>query len=441
MTWHRQSPVRLAEYAFRLLPAYLLIPGGAAAAIQLTTGSSGAPAAVVSAASAALLLTSAALWRRDLWTESGRLARRRGLLRSEEHELRRELLTAVELKQTPLGTMLGAVTVSAYSSGDLLTRERCRLVLGREDGLRLIRRLLPQEKERVRRFSTSMRRAAIMALTSGGLFSDLLLTVPIVSWFAKHAVPSLPAAVALFPVTGWLLHFVSALLSCGGFRTVRTGGMMTAVRGIVVRRTLRFPLSAVSAVETRRTPLSLLLGVSRTDALIAGYGRCVLLPASDRRETRVELASLFPHGEPGVCVRSDGSIYWCRQQLALAAAAALFTLRLAVHAGGMCGAVLCIGLPAAAVILRQALVYALAGRKASVRTFGDCVEICGVRGAGAVKLRVMRGCIAQVKLVQHPFQRACGRCSLYILPRGMRRGIWCRHLPYRRCLSLIGRLG
>lgn len=461
MTWRRQSAARLLEYAFRLLSSGAVVLGGAAA--FLLNGSIGAPAAVgYSGVGVCIIVVAVMLWKRDLWAERGGLLRRKGLLTLEERAVSREAITAVEITRRPLAALLGSAAVSVYSS-ELTAEKQDVLSVDKREAQRLAGRLLPNERGSTRRYKASAGSIVIMALSSANFFSGLLLTVPLVSWLAKHVDSALPArlysaleetggavlpelspvlsAAAVIPLVGWTLHFIITALDYGTFNMVRCGGVFTVRRGVIIRRSLRFPANAVSALETRRTLFTSLLKTSRTDAVIAGFGRCVLLPAERRRETGVETASAFPHGAPGVCIRSAGARYWCRWWLFSALGVLLLMMRFVLSAGEWRGAVLLIGLPAAGALLWRGLVGALAGKNAAVRAYGDCVELTGVRGMTAVTLRVFRGSIAAARVVQSPFQRAAGLCSLYILPRGTRRGLRCSYLPYRKCLALLGRLG
>ncbi len=463
MIWHRQSPAKLLVYSFRLLSAGVLSIGGAFIAVYALNGSIAVASAVYSTTSLLLIFLATVLWKRSLWAENCGFLQKKGLLLTESHRIDYEAVSAVEVKRNPIIAVFGASSIGIFSAGDIRKGGKNHLLVSKEDGKFLAQRLIASGRNHLHRYECSTSKIVLMALTSASFSNGLLLTVPLVSWVAKHIDSAIPyrlfsafeaagsavlpnispllSALALIPVVSWLLHFVITLLNNAHFKLTLSDQAITVRRGIIVHRWVRFPLTAVSALETRRTLTNILSGTARTDALAAGFGRCMLLPASDRREASVELSSAFPHGGVCVTIPSEGAFLWCRWWFLFAFLSALLTLRCVLAAEEWRSVILLLGLPITGLLLWRATVGYFAGRNSAVRAFGDCVEISGVRGLSCVTLRVFRGSIAIARVTQSPFQRACGRCSLYVLPRGLKQGVRCRHLPYKKCLSLLRRLG
>lgn len=416
-----------------------------------------------------LLCAAAAVWKNDLWAVGGGLARRNGVVKTEERIMRRGALTAVEVARTPFTALFGAVRMSGCAAGDNeKSVKKASLLISRSDCADISAGLMPLDNGYRRTYRAAASRIMVLALTQSNFFSGLLLIVPLISWLAKNIDSTLPnriydalritgksllpdispvfSAIAVIPIAGWGLHFVHNMLSYSRFRMTRSGDTVLVGRGAVSRKSLCFRLSAVSAVEERQTVMSMLLGMYSVSALVPGYGMCLLIPAEKERETRIETAALFPHGERGMSVPTANITRWWQWWLTAAAALAVITVRLSADAGELRGAVLLLGLPAAGVMLWRACIGLLAGKHAGVRLYSDSVEIVGVKGLSVRKMRVLRGNVAVAKIVQNPMQRASGLCSMYICPKGggvngARHGLWCRHLPIARCLALAARLG
>lgn len=464
MTWNKQSPARLIILSLRMLSAGIAAAGGALPFLMLSQSGRTAAAVAYPLLLVCLLLASAAVWKNDLWAVGGGLARRNGVLKKEEHILCRGALTAVEVARNPFTALFGAVRLSGCVSGDnAKSVKRTSLLIKREDCADISARLLPLECGCKRTYRAAAANIIAYSLTRSDFFSGLLLAVPLIMWLARNIDNTLPnriytalqgagsellpevspalSSAAAIPILGWGLHFIYNFLSYSRFRMTRSGGTVLVGRGAVGRRSLCFRLSEVSAVEERQTVMSLLLGIYSIDALIPGYGRCVMIPAEREREARIETASLFPHGEQGMRVSSVGGVRWWQWWLTASALTAVITVRLSADAGAWQGAVLLIGLPAAGVLLWRTFIGRLAGKRAEVCLYSDCVEIVGVKGLSVRKMRVLRGNAALARIVQNPMQQASGLCSMYICPKGERHGLWCRHLPLARCLALAARLG
>lgn len=461
--WNKQSPARLIVCTGRLLSAGLFTVGGLPL-LMLTEGGRMAAAVVYPLLLVGLLCASAAVWKNDLWAVGGGLVRRSGVVKREERILRRGALTAVEVVRTPFTAIFGAVRLSGCAAGDNeKSVKKASLLIKQEDCANIAAKLMPLERGYKRTYKAAASRIAALAFTQSDFFSGLLLGVPLISWLAKNIDSTLPdriytalqgagrellpdispvlSAAALVPIVGWVLHFIYNFISYSRFRMTRSGDTVLMGRGAVSRRSLCFRLSEVSAVEDRQTVASVLLGVRGVSVLLPGHGRCVIIPAEKEREARIETAVLFPHGERGMNIPSAGDARWWQWWLTAAALSAVITVRLSSDAGAWRNAVLLLGLPLAGVLLWRAFVGLLAGKQAGVRLYSDCVEIVGVKGLSVRKMRVLRGNVAVARIVQNPIQRASGLCSMYICPKGVRRGLWCRHLPIARCLALAARLG
>lgn len=459
--WNRQSP---AFITLRLMKIAAVGAASASAAVAIMTAAAGGEKMVSAAVGYGALLaivTAVVLlaWSRDTWQIGSCFGRRSGVISLREYTLRRECVTALEVRRSPLFALFGAVRLTVHTAADDKTNGR-ELIVNRQDGHRLAARLMPTGKGYVRRYSATVREIMLMSLSQANFFSGLLLVVPLISWTAKTIdsqiserlysileetgqlflpeVSPLLRVLALLPVIGWLLHVAYNLITFSRFKYARSGGSVIIGRGMLIRKTVSFPLSAVTALEQRQTLLTGFFHREQCSVIVSGCGKCVLLPAVKKREMMIETAALFPHGEGGAVIKTVKSAYWWRWWAVGDLAVLLSTVMLGKNLGTLAFAC---GVPVSLLLLWRAAVGAAAGKKAEVRAFADSVELTGIRGLSIVRLRVMRGEISEVRLRQNPLQRMNGICDMCIRPQGAKRGIWCRHLPLERCRPLLGRLG
>jgi len=466
MMWNRQSPAWVMLRLVKLLSAGTAAAGVVLGILLLVSGENGAVTAAVSYTITAIGLTAAVfvLWRRNIWRTGENLYRRSGLIARTEYSLPAERLTAMVVERSLFLSIFRAVRIVSFSSADSARNaRRSALFVNRETGRKLVQRLMPMDKGYVRRYSANHREVFLMAVSGADFFSGLLLTVPLIAWPVKNIDRRLSerlysaleqtgrlilpetspwvSALAVIPAAGWLLHVLYIIFAYGKFRYVRSGGSVMIGRGVIGRRSICFPISSVTALERRRTLLSGMSRMEECRAVIPGYGRCILIPAAQKREMMIETAAIFPHGEVSMSVVTGNVFLWWRWWAISGMAVLAAALKLAADAGAMHDVVLLIAVPSAIMLFWRAWMGAAAGKAAGVKFFSDSVEITGIRGLSVCCLRVLRGNIAEARITQNFFQQSNGLCSLYIRPKGAQRGLWCRHLPFDRCISLIGRLG
>ncbi len=465
MMWKRQNPAYLIAHTIKLLSAWAALSGPVIGLYLLYTADRSLSAVVVIAAAAALIIIAAiTAWSRNRWRLGRSLALRRGVLTTITCILRRHSFTAAEIKRSPFLSLFGSVRISLYTHADSRKNASCSaLTVKRDTARQLAGRLMPIDKGYTREYRARRGELFLLALSQSDFLSGLLLSIPLLSWATRHIdrnlsariytafesagqlilpdVSPLYSAFALIPAAGWLTHTVYSLFAFGRFRYVRSGGSIMTGRGIIVRKTLTFPVDAVTAIESRRTLLTGMLHRESCRAIIPGAGSCLLLPPTDRRSSVIETAAIFPHGEASMRIDTADCTRWWRWWGTAGAALLIISVRIALTAGRWRELLLLLLIPAVSVLFWRTLVGADAGKKAGIRLFSDSVEITGVRGLSTYRLRVLRGCIAEIKLTQNIFQQSAGLCSVYIRPHGALHGLRCCHMPMSRCMSLIGRLG
>jgi hypothetical protein len=97
-------------------------------------------------------------------------------------------------------------------------------------------------------------------------------------------------------------------------------------------------------------------------------------------------------------------------------------------------ALLLLLLPAAA----HCLMAMVSGRAFGLSVTAGTLRVGGMGLLTAEFLTVKRGCMSSVRLRQGLWERANGRCSAVLFPKGSRRGVKGGCLPYERTMALFG---
>jgi len=461
--WHRQSPARAVGLIIRVLSLTTATTGITAGILLLITENLGISATV--AGYAILVVCAVTLviftWRNDIWKMERGLRRQGGMVIKREYSMPKEKLTALEVERSVFFAIFRAVRIAVCTSAD--DKNSRPLLVRREVARKLAARLMPMEKGYVREYQATNRQVFLLAMAQADFFTGVMLALPAIVWLAENIdrrlserlyteleitgrflLPEVSpwlSALALVPLAGWCFHLIYTFFRYGKFKYARSGGTIIVGHGILSRKTITFPVSAVSALECRSTLLSGMAMKESIRAIITGYGECVMMPAAGRREMMLETSALFPHGVNGGCVRCKEETYWWRWWCAGVVTVIVVTARMTMTAGEYRAILLLCAVPVILMLLWKTAMAFRVSRHACVRLFADSIEITGLRGLTMCSLRVLRGSISEAKITQNIFQQSSGLCDMYIRAQGSRRGVRCRHLPYDECIAIIGRMG
>lgn len=399
-------------------------------------------------------------WRSRVWAYRRVLTCCEGVIDSRAAVLSRSDVSRIELRRSVL---LGLAKAVRMDIAERSVGGARRLVLGRQEGIRLSRQLAGcPEQKRQAQYTATLGASALEALAGSNFASGLLVIIPAAMRLGKIAgseldrrlyeelgstaaqlmpgLPSLHALAAGLLALGYAVHFVSNFLACARHTAYSSDGCTVISAGVPNRRVCIIPPGAVSVVETRRTLLMCALSCSschiRTDA--ARGSVCLIMPHKSRSFTHIR-AAFFPRPDyTGAVVRPDRAhlrLYsqkWYVMSMVCAVLWAVCDRRSQLVSAA---AMIC-----SVMLMWRALAGRCASRTAKVRVCPGFVELSSVGGFTVRTWRVDRQSIARITLRRTPFDMLRGTCTAVIGVSGMRGTAKCPYLPYERVLALCERL-
>lgn len=442
-------------HALSVFTPLLFLPTGAAAVYFGFVFFNGSADKTVSAAVGltAFLLTGGTLavsvGRRAVcrWQiQNGVLHFTRGLLRRRELTFRLDRLLYVEMTGNPVYALFGGARVRLYSSA--YHRAFFSMMMSKAEAAALVNRIAGGEdgaggRGMQQKHMLSGKYAALLGCaTSRGtllpLGAALILCVCGV-FFTRSAAMNIMAAAL------WLYAFINFLarLAAESHMSVCIVNHGFAIQmGILCGRRMFVPHSSVVGVIERRNPVAEFCGAARFELICEGGRRipCMrwyeggsgeeaakrLLNRSGLSRTQAANAGAMrqTYGKLMIGAMFGAVLVW------------LFTLPITGEMRVFCMACTAIGLIAAVI---HSVMGIRCGRECGISISAGTLRIGGMKLLSAEYLTICRGNLSAVKIRQNLLEQMNGSCTAELIPKGSRRGVKCRCIPYDKMVAITER--
>lgn len=394
---------------------------------------------------AAVILTAAAFGiaarRRGLegWRlEQGVFRCRRGTVIREMLACRTDRLTCVELTDVAWYGVFGGVRVRLYS--DASKRPFFSMILPRRDAESLLARMAadhdPGGRTR-RRHVVSGKYAGLLGAVTARDVSLPLFGAGLMGLLGagRTEMMLMAAFLGLIGLAALLVRLISEY----GMSVDRVAGGYMIRMGLLVERRIFVPMNGVAGVLERRSPLGALCGASRLELVCRGGKRLPCMRWYAGGHSRHAALQLLEGSEAVCTCSSDGNAvkrrYYAEGLLFLFGTVLWTAVYFdGEHTGQM---------PVTALLLLAAAVQCgmgiLCGSRFGVEILPGAVRISGMGHWCAECLTLRRGQLSEVRVSRSVWEQVKGQCTAEIFPKGCRRGVKCRCVPFDKMAAILDR--
>lgn len=370
----------------------------------------------------------------------------RGLSRRRELTFRLDRLLYAEIAGNPVYSLFGAGRLRLYSSVD--RRAFFSLILPKAEAAELVNYIAAGRDGawaggvKPKHMRGGRYAALLGSATSRGTLLPLgaALIFCIFGVFFTRSADLNILATALWLYA--LLHLLARLAAESRMSVCIVNNGFAIQTGIFGGRRIFVPHRSVVGVIERRNPLAVFCGAARFELLCEGGRRIPCMrwyeggSGEEAAKRLLDCSGMScTHAEDGGAVRR---LYVRLLIAGLFGAVFVWsaTLPITGEMRAFCLALAAIGLAAA---VSQCLMVLACAREFGVSISAGTLRIGGMRLLSAEYLTIRRGNLSAVRIRQGIFGQMSGRCTAELIPKGYRRGVKCRCIPYDKMLAIVER--